>query len=394
MARHLPSAEWTLRGDLAALVEALGEGQLRWVGGAVRDTLLGLPVADIDAATPLLPEEVMDRLKHDGIRCIPTGIDHGTVTALLPGGNVEITTLRQDVATDGRHAVVSFAKDWRADAARRDFTINALFAEPGTLLIHDYFGGLGDLAAGRVRFIGEAVERIREDHLRILRYFRFQCRFGAALDAEAEAACAELGPLLAKLSAERVAMEVLNLLALPDPTATVTRMLENDVWKVVLPETGPSELTCLASLVANERRAGMPADPLRRLAALLPANAEMARQAAQRLRLSNRQQDRLACAAGRGTGAEAGTRSRELAYRLGMICAQDRMLIDGHSLAPLENWTVPALPVSGKDIIARGISPGPQISDILKKVESHWVADNFPGEQRVRELLNRVLAEE
>lgn len=394
MARHLTAAGWTRRDDLAALVEALGEGQLRWVGGAVRDTLLGLPVADIDAATPLLPDEVMTRLKQNGIRCIPTGIDHGTVTALLPGGNVEITTLRQDVATDGRHAVVSFAKDWRADAARRDFTINALFAEPGTLLIHDYFGGLRDLAEGRVRFIGEAAERIREDHLRILRYFRFQCRFGSALDAEAEAACAELGPLLAKLSAERVAMELLNLLALPDPGATVTRMFENKVWQVVLPECGPAELASLAKLVAHERSARIPADPLRRLAALLPADADMARKAAQRLRLSNRQQDRLACAAARGRDIDAGQRPRELAYQLGMICALDRMLLGGHSLALLENWTVPELPVSGKDIIARGISPGPQISDILKKVEGHWIAEDFPGEKRVRELLDRILAEE
>ncbi|WP_170005375.1 CCA tRNA nucleotidyltransferase [Pseudopontixanthobacter vadosimaris] len=392
MARHLPAVEWTRRDDLAELVAALGAGQLRWVGGAVRDTLLGLPVADIDAATPLLPAVVMARLKKAGIRCIPTGIDHGTVTALLAGGPVEITTLRQDVATDGRHAVVAFAEDWQADAARRDFTINALYAEPGTLLIHDYFGGFDDLAAGRVRFIGDAARRIREDHLRILRYYRFQCRFGAALDSHAEAACVELAPLLEKLSAERVAMELLNLLGLPDPVATVSRMADNGVLNVILPETGAAELTCLASLVANESREGVAADSIRRLAALLPACAGTARKVARRLRLSKRQQDRLACAAGRG--GDSGTPPRELAYRLGLICAQDRLLLAGGPLASLQGWNGPTLPVSGKDVLARGIAPGPQVARILKQVEASWIAEDFPGNCRAEELLDQILAKE
>ena len=167
--------------DLAALVSALGADNVRWVGGAVRDTLLGAPVRDIDAATPLRPEEVIERCKVAGIRTIPTGIDHGTITALLDGGSVEVTTLRHDVSTDGRRATVAFANDWREDAARRDFTINALYAHPETLQISDYFGGLDDLDARRVRFIGDPHERIREDHLRILRYYRFQARFGAPL---------------------------------------------------------------------------------------------------------------------------------------------------------------------------------------------------------------------
>src|SRR5688500_10753266 len=177
----LPAAEWTRREDLAALVAALGAENVRWVGGAVRDTLLGLPVKDVDAATLHRPEEVIARLEAAGIRALPTGIDHGTVTAGLPGGNVEATTRRRDFSADGRRATVAFASDWRDDAARRDFTLNALYAHPDTLAIDDWFGGIEDLAARRIRFIGDPRERIREDHLRILRYYRFQARFGGEL---------------------------------------------------------------------------------------------------------------------------------------------------------------------------------------------------------------------
>ena len=189
MTEVLPPATWTKRADLAALVAVLGTGNARYVGGAVRDTLLGITVKDIDIATPIEPREVMRRLKAAGIRVIPTGIDHGTVTALLDGGPVEITTLRRDVSTDGRRATVAFASEWQDDAARRDFTINALYADPVTAQVFDYFAGLDDLKAHRVRFIGDAAQRIREDHLRILRYFRFQARFGSQpADPESEKA--------------------------------------------------------------------------------------------------------------------------------------------------------------------------------------------------------------
>ena len=231
MTERLPLALWTQRGDLAALVSALGIENVRWVGGAVRDTLLGADVQDIDAATRLPPDEVMKRLAAAGIRTVPTGIAHGTVTALMDGSNVEVTTLRHDVSTDGRRATVSFAQDWREDAARRDFTINALFAHPQTLEIEDHFGGVEDLISGRVRFIGDARQRIREDHLRILRYFRFQARFGAELDSEAEEACAELAATLKGLSRERVGWELQNLLGLPDPSPTVARMHRLGVLK-------------------------------------------------------------------------------------------------------------------------------------------------------------------
>ena len=255
-------AEWMARADLAALVAALGAGNVRWVGGAVRDTLLGHPVKDIDAASPLTPDEVMARLTAAGIRHVPTGLDHGTVTAVLPGGPVEITTLRKDVSTDGRRATVAFSDDWREDAARRDFTINALYADPQTGEIFDWFDGLADLEARRVRFIGGARERICEDHLRILRYYRFHARFGATIDKEAEKACVELAPMLKGLSRERVGWELLALLALPDPVDTVRRMHESGVLDVVLPEAAGQATSALAALVQAENaadRRGLPA---------------------------------------------------------------------------------------------------------------------------------------
>ncbi|MDE2437682.1 MAG: CCA tRNA nucleotidyltransferase, partial [Sphingomonadales bacterium] len=187
MVSLLPPAPWTRRTDLAALVAALGPGNARYVGGAVRDTLLELEVKDVDIATPLPPREVMARVRDAGFQPIPTGIDHGTITAVLPEGPIEITTLRHDVSTDGRRATIAFASDWQDDAARRDFTINALYADPTSREIFDYFGGRNDLAARRLRFIGDPRQRIREDHLRILRYFRFQAKFGSQpADPEAE----------------------------------------------------------------------------------------------------------------------------------------------------------------------------------------------------------------
>jgi len=394
-AGRLLAAEWTRRPDLARLAEALGEEDLRWVGGAVRDTLLGQPVADVDAATRLLPEEVMRRLKEAGIKAVPTGIDHGTVTAVLPGGNVEITTLRRDVATDGRRAIVAFATDWREDASRRDFTINALYAHPRSLGIEDYFGGLADLGARRVRFIGEAEQRIREDHLRILRYYRFQARFGTggadgnALDAEAEDACARLAPMLKGLSRERVASELLNLLALPDPHPTIARMFARGVLQEVLPEAGEDELAALARLPAAERAHGVAGNALRRLGALLPADAERVEQVAARLRLSTAQKKRLSTLAARET-LFAGPRA--LAYRIGGDAARDWLLLTGGDLAALDCWDVPAFPLKGGEIVSRGVDAGPEVARILQAVERRWVEEGFPPRTRVAELLAAELA--
>ena len=385
----LPAAPWTQREDLAALVRALGAENMRWVGGAVRDTLLGLPVKDVDAATLHRPEDLMARLDEAGIRALPTGIDHGTVTAVLPGGNVEVTTLRRDVSTDGRRATVAFATDWREDAARRDFTINALYAHPDTLEIDDWFGGLEDLAAHRIRFIGDARERIREDHLRILRYYRFQARFGGELDTEAEEACAELAPTLKGLSRERVAMELLNLLALPDPAPTVERMEKRGVLPVVLPEAGARGVAALEALIGEERRQGIAPDPLRRLAALLPPDPYLAEQVAARLRLSAAQKKRLVTAADRAGGGPGDARA--LAYRLGREQAVDRLLLAGAAVAPLTDWGIPQFPLKGGEIVARGVSAGPEVARILRAIEDRWVAEGFPSRERVLELLRETL---
>lgn len=389
---RLPAAPWTTRPDLALLVDALGAENLRWVGGAVRDTLLEQPVKDVDAATPLLPEAVLARLAEAGIRAIPTGIAHGTVTAVLPDGPVEITTLRRDVATDGRHATIAFAGEWRDDAARRDFTINALYADPRTLEISDWFGGLADLADRRVRFIGDPVQRIREDHLRILRYYRFQARFGAELDPAAEAACAELAPTLKGLSRERVAMELLNLLALPDPAATLARMDEAGVLPIALPERSADGTALLRRLIDWEQRHGIAPDPLRRLAALLPAEPRLADQAAARLRLSTAQRKRLAQAAGRQV--QDSDEPRALAYRLGRAEALDRLALTGGDPSSLLDWEVPAFPLKGGAIIARGVNAGPEVARLLRVVEDRWIARHFPGPEEAVSLLDEVLAAE
>ena len=389
MAR-LPKAEWTQREDLARLVSVLGAENVRWVGGAVRDTLLGTTVRDVDAATTLLPDTVMEKLKAAGIKPVPTGIDHGTVTAVLPAGNVEITTLRKDVATNGRRATVAFATDWRDDAARRDFTINALYAEPGSGVVHDYFGGIADLRAGVVRFIGDARERIREDHLRILRYYRFQTRFGSALDSEAEEACADLAPTMKGLSRERIAMELLNLLALPAPADTVARMEDRGVLGVILPEAAAKEVAALARLVDAEKSSGIAPHPLRRLAALIPPSPEVARDVAARLRLSRAQKLRLVTAASREAADSDGAHA--LAYRHGLDSARDRLLLGGANTAMLDEWNVPQFPVKGRDVIERGVSAGPQVAAILQDAEERWIAAGFPDREAALAHIDAAIA--
>ena len=381
----MPAAAWTTRADLIALVAALGTGQARFVGGAVRDTLLGVEVHDIDLATPLKPADVIARLDAAKIRSVPTGIAHGTVTAILASGNVEITTLRHDVTTDGRRAQVAFASDWREDAARRDFTINALYCDPASREVFDYFGGLEDLAAKRVRFIGDARQRIREDHLRILRYFRFQARFGSQpANNDAENACRELAAMLAELSRERIGWELQNLLALADPAPTVARMAELGVLADILPE---AQVEPLAELIAEEARQHIAPDPIRRLAALLPADAALADRVAARFRLSNTQRKRLAAAALREPGDP-----RALAYNLGREMALDRLLLIGTDTAPLTGWDIPVLPIKGGNIVAAGVPKGPRIARLLRKIEARWVAEGFPDAGRVAELLRAEIA--
>ena len=386
----LETADWPRREGLAALTAALGAEDMRWVGGAVRDTLLGVAVHDVDCATTHTPDRVIDLCREAGIRTVPTGIDHGTVTAILDDGPVEVTTLRHDVSTDGRRATVRFATEWREDAARRDFTINALYAHPETLAISDYFGGLEDLGERRVRFIGDARERIAEDHLRILRYYRFQARFGAQLDPEAEDACAEMAATMKGLSRERVADELLRLLALPGPGDTVMRMFERGVLGVILPETCRAQAQALAALIAHEAVQGIAGEPLRRLAALLPPSPDIAATLAARLRLSKAQRARLIAAAER-TGDDAAD-PKALAYRIGKESALDRLLLLGEDTSSILEWTPPTFPLKGRAIVERGIAAGPQVAQVLQAVERRWVAEGFPDEPRIAALLDAELA--
>jgi poly(A) polymerase len=388
----LAEAAWTRREGLRALTAALGAEHIRWVGGAIRDALLGQSAHDVDCATTHWPDAVIDLCRKVGIRTVPTGIDHGTVTAVLDDGPVEITTLRRDVATDGRRATIAFAQDWQDDAARRDFTINALFAHPETLEISDYFGGLDDLADRRVRFIGDAKQRILEDHLRILRYYRFQSRFGSTLDSEAEDACAALAGTLKDLSRERVSNELLNLLGLPDPRATIIRMHERGIMGVILPETCKVHLSALDQLIDAEQAQGFAPDGLRRLAALLPAIADIADDVATRLRLSGKQRAHLICVAERDSLADPGD-SVALAYRQGIDCAIDRILLAGGNATSLQDWRKPDFPLKGGEIIEHGIAAGPQVARILRDVEDSWIAEAFPDRGRVLALLKQRLAE-
>ncbi|HEX8641040.1 MAG TPA: CCA tRNA nucleotidyltransferase [Allosphingosinicella sp.] len=371
------------------LLRVLGAeaGATRYVGGCVRDSLLGLEVSDVDLATRMRPEQVIARLEAAGIKAVPTGIAHGTVTAVLNGRPVEVTTLRRDVATDGRRATVAYTEDWREDAARRDFTINALSADPASGEIFDYFGGEADIAARRVRFIGDPLVRIAEDHLRILRFFRFHARFGKGEpDAEAVAACAGRANDLMALSRERIADELLKLLALPDPGATVRLMVRLGIFRPVLPEVTTAEP--LAELVAAEQRAGIAGEAVRRLAALLPPDPAVAAAVAARLRLSKRQAKRLIAAADRSLDAP-----EVLAYESGVEAAVDRFLLAGRTdldLRALQRWQPPRMPLSGGDLIAMGLEPGPVVAAAMQAVEREWVRSGFPaGKAEVRTLARR-----
>lgn len=395
MINTLKTAQWPHREGLKLLTQALGADNIRWVGGAVRDTLLGVEVHDVDCATTLTPDLVIDACAKAGIRTVPTGIDHGTVTALLEEGQdkpltVEVTTLRRDVATDGRRATIAFASEWRDDAARRDFTINALYAHPETLEISDYFGGLQDLEARALRFIGDPRERIAEDHLRILRYYRFQARFGAELDADAEEACAAMAATLKGLSRERVADELLRFLALPNPGATVVRMFERGVLRVILPEACKVHVKALQTLIEREAEHAIAPNPVRRLASLLPPSPDIAEGVAARLRLSKAQRARLVSAAERL--ASDGDNPKALAYEITAPFALDRLLLLGKDARAIAGFEPPNFPLKGGEIVARGIAAGPEVARILQASERQWVAEGFPDRGRAVQILEEILA--
>ena len=393
MELKLSAAKWAKRRGMRRLLEALGadEGLTRYVGGAVRDDLLALPVSDVDLATRLRPQQVIERLEAARIKAVPTGIDHGTVTAVSDGQPYEVTTLRRDVSTDGRWATVDFTDDWQADAARRDFTINALSADPLTGDIFDYFGGLPDLQERRVRFIGDPLQRIAEDHLRILRFFRFHARFGSGEpDAAALDACTSRANDLMALSRERIADELLKLLAMPDPAPTVRVMLDRGILRPVLPEIDAARVRDLVALIAAEQRAGTAPDPLRRLAALLPRDPTLAEDVAVRLKLSNKARKRLACAATDVLFSNA----QALAYRVRTDCAIDRLLLAGRSedAAAIAGWKAPRLPIGGGALIARGLPEGPIVARTLRTIENQWVEGGFPTGEEFERIVRDALS--
>ncbi len=346
----------------------------RIVGGAVRDLLAQRPVSDVDVTTPLTPEAVTQALQRAGLRAIPTGIAHGTVTALAEGATIEITTLRRDVETDGRHATVAFTDDFRVDAARRDFTINALSLTPdGTLF--DYFDGAADLAAGRVRFVGHPAERIAEDYLRILRFFRFWSRYGAhGPDPETAQALTHAAPHLATLSAERLWSETAKILSVSDPRAVLRLMEALGVLGVLLPEAGPLWPTTFDRLVT----ARAPADPVLRLAGLVTEPEQVAR----RLKLSAADRDRLLALT---QGDPPSPEADDAALRRAMADTAARLLIDRSFLrhepnqaaaalrAKLAGMPAPVFPLQGRDGVALGLAPGPALGQALRAVRGWWL---------------------
>ena len=390
----IPTPEWTQTTDGQALLAALdaSEGRTRLVGGAVRDALLGIGGNDIDLATEFPPKEVVRRLEAADLKAVPTGLSHGTVTAIAGPLVAEVTTLRQDVATDGRHANVSFLSDWREDAARRDFTINAMNARLPESTVEDYFGGLEDLRAGRVRFIGDPIARIAEDHLRILRFFRFSLRFGmAGLDADALAACRQRANDLMALSRERIAMELTRMLGHPDPTPIFAIMISEGIWAPVIPEFDAAAIDRLARLVEREAAAGAAPEPMRRLAALSP-NAEAADSIARRLRLSKAQRQRAVAA--RSCNLATFRNILVAAHFEGVETARDCLLLadewDEGSWQQLQGWTPISLPVSGRHLIAKGVPAGPDVSRLLAIFERKWAEAGFPQDT---DTLDALLAE-
>jgi poly(A) polymerase len=371
-----PAADWMTDPAVIRLLEIIAPA--RFVGGAVRDWLLGRTVTDIDIATTLPPDTVMERLNSFGIRVIPTGLDHGTVTALIEGRSYEITTLRRDLQTDGRHAVVAFTDDWAADAARRDFTMNALYADPdGT--IHDPTGGLKDLEIGLVRFIGDPAQRIAEDRLRLLRYFRFYAWYGLVAPVPADLdACRALAGTPGNLSVERVWMEVKKLFGAPYPFEAIALMEKLGVLAHVLPEA-TEPVTSLVTLTKLGRDKREPPDALRRLALLICT--PRIESFATRLHLSNSEAADLAAMADVADHCmEALAAPWPLLRRHGAKHMIDGALIAaargfGEALALLpiaQSWTDPVFPISGADVLALGLEPGPTVGLLLHAVESWW----------------------
>ena len=390
-------APWLNDGGLPRLLTVLdrdGE-EARAVGGAVRNGLLGVPVAEVDVATTAVPDDVVKRVTAAGFKAVPTGIEHGTVTVVIDSVPFEVTTLRRDVETYGRHAKVAFGRDWKIDAERRDFTINALSAaRDGT--VFDYVGGLADLAQRKVRFIGEPRKRIEEDYLRVLRFFRFHAAYGeGVLDGEGLAACIAARGGLAQLSRERVRMEFVKLLVAPRAAVALEAMADAGLLGLLL--DGVPNGAHLSAMIDIERAQSLAPDAMRRLAALAVLVAEDAQRLWQKLRLSNAEHAQLtAMAEGwrRISPALTEHQQQTLLYRLGPGTFADQALLGWarsgasaddakwRAVATLpQRWTAPAFPIKAADLMARGVEKGPRLGEALAAAENAWIAADFPSQK-------------
>lgn len=374
------------------LIEKAG-GQVRVNGGAVRNALLGEPVNEVDLSTDLLPEQVSEQVSSSGLQVIPTGIDHGTVTAISGKEPFEITTLREDIETDGRWAKVRFGTDWKADAMRRDFTVNALYCDrDGTL--YDPLDGYGDLAARIIRFIGDPDQRIAEDRLRILRFFRFFAWYGSDRpDPESLKACVRHRDGLDGLSVERIWREFKKLLSAPDPVKSILWMRTTKILTIIVPETEKWGIDLLPPLVTVRKQAGEPIDPILRLMSIIPPQLDRVQELATRLKLSNDETARLTAWAGQAD-LPPGITEDDLAtlmYQADSRTIQDKLWLQKAKqaakveesadtdklIAFAKDWKRPELPVQGRDLIKLGYSTGPEIGKALLQLEQAWIASNF-----------------
>lgn len=372
---------------MAALEAAGGPGCARFVGGCVRNALMGRSIDDIDIATTLRPEQTEKAIRAAGLKAVPTGIAHGTVTAVADRKPFEITTLRRDVTTDGRNATVAFTDDWAEDAARRDFRLNALYADSEGQVFDPTGHGVDDAAAGRIVFVGDPATRIREDYLRILRFFRFFAWYGrGGMDPAGLAACRDLASGMTRLSAERVSKELMKLLAADDPRPAVRAMAEAGVLTQVLPDA--ADLALLDAVV------DLTVDPVERLGAMLPLDADCLRQVSEGLRLPNATRDRLTDMAQAAADVNLDLTDHALrvaVYRHGRRAVRELLTRrsgetparsgDGDRLrAVAATWDPPVMPVGGKEVAGFGVPPGPETGRLLKAFEAGWIADDFPTE--------------
>ncbi|QNQ63027.1 CCA tRNA nucleotidyltransferase [Brucella sp. 6810] len=395
-------ADWLNAKPLQALFKALNRdgGEARVVGGAVRNTLLGTGVSDVDLATTHLPEETVRLASEAGFKPVPTGMEHGTITVVVQGHPFEVTTLRRDIETNGRHAKVAFGTDWKADAERRDFTINALYVTADGTVI-DQVGGLADIETRTLRFIGDAEQRIREDYLRILRFFRFFAWYGSGRpEAEGLRASARLKDGIAQLSAERIWSEMKKLLGAPDPSRALLWMRQAGVLNLVLPESEKWGIDAIHGLVRTQSDLGWQADPLLRLESLVPPDAVRMEELGKRMKMSNAERARLEAWA-RADAVKPGLSEQALkkaiyrgskqalldrirlayaAARQEAVGSDEAMICAGgfaRLLDAAEHYDAPVFPVTGGDLLARGIEKGPGLGETLRSLETLWIDSGF-----------------